>query len=752
MGSVDDLANGLKYVGPVAASMGISLEETTGTLALFASQGIIGEQAGTSLRGMLSSLTSPSAAARGEMERLGISLYDNSGNFAGMANVAGQLTKVYSQMTPEMRDASLGMIFGNEQITAARVLYAGGADAVRDWTAAVDDTGYAAETAAMRLDNLTGDVEGFGGAADTAFIKTGAQANDALRTLVQTGTALIDVYNEAPEAMQSTAFGLAAIGTAVGLAGGAFFLAAPKVVEFRTAVATLRQEAPKTMGAVSGISKAVGTLAGITVILGVLESVKDSMRSAGASAEELNNSLLTSRSGAETFETAMKGLDDIDHGAISRFSKDWGQAIKDISASPDTRWLPGFTHDLFALDPVADEARTKLAALGSQIASMEPAEAQRAFRMLADEMGGSREATQLLLDNMPDYNNKLIEQASSLGLASTAQNILRLAMQDGGGAAEDQAEGLAILEGKAADTGEEIDALSEQILNFGKAQLDLNAAQRDFEAAADAVSESLTQQKDAYITAHGNLDGFNASLDIGTAEGRENKANLDEIASSALSMSSATLAQTGSQEKASAALAAGRQRLIEQLGQFGITGQAAENYANELGLIPSNISTAMQLTGYDQTYQRLMSLQAMLRDLTGNHSIHVATGQGGQGGITQANGAVVDYYANGGMRENHVAQIAPAGAYRVWAESETGGEAYIPLSPAKRARSLEIWTETGRRLGVAENYRGAVSNGGMYAGSKTVTNAIQIDVHPAPGMNEEALTDRVVSRVERLLK
>ena len=39
-------------------------EETTAVLALFAQQGIIGEQAGTSLRGMLSSLTSPSKQAR----------------------------------------------------------------------------------------------------------------------------------------------------------------------------------------------------------------------------------------------------------------------------------------------------------------------------------------------------------------------------------------------------------------------------------------------------------------------------------------------------------------------------------------------------------------------------------------------------------------------------------------------------------------------------------------------------------------
>ncbi|MEU9849263.1 hypothetical protein [Streptomyces sp. NPDC047985] len=70
----------------------------------------------------------------------------------------------------------------------------------------------------------------------------------------------------------------------------------------------------------------------------------------------------------------------------------------------------------------------------------------------------------------------------------------------------------------------------------------------------------------------------------------------------------------------------------------------------------------------------------------------------------QARGSVLSFYARGGMntrgvRENHVAQIAPAGAYRVWAERETGGEAYVPLSPSKRPRSRAIAEETVRRLG-----------------------------------------------------
>ena len=80
------------------------------------------------------------------------------------------------------------------------------------------------------------------------------------------------------------------------------------------------------------------------------------------------------------------------------------------------------------------------------------------------------------------------------------------------------------------------------------------------------------------------------------------------------------------------------------------------------------------------------------------------------GGIVMADGGVInnyvaggidqlEHYANGGGRENHRAQIAPAGAWRIWAEPETGGEAYIPLASSKRARSTAILDEVAGRFG-----------------------------------------------------
>lgn len=85
-----------------------------------------------------------------------------------------------------------------------------------------------------------------------------------------------------------------------------------------------------------------------------------------------------------------------------------------------------------------------------------------------------------------------------------------------------------------------------------------------------------------------------------------------------------------------------------------------------------------------------------------------------EGGIFSSAG--VQTFANGGMSkaiqsiqmnsfaggtEKHVAQIAKGGwPYRVWAEPETGGEAYIPLAKSKRKRSMKILEQVAKYFGM----------------------------------------------------
>jgi hypothetical protein len=90
-------------------------------------------------------------------------------------------------------------------------------------------------------------------------------------------------------------------------------------------------------------------------------------------------------------------------------------------------------------------------------------------------------------------------------------------------------------------------------------------------------------------------------------------------------------------------------------------------------------------------------------------------GQPAVGGHNSATGNIFKSYANGGM-EKHLPQIAAVtpGRVRVWAEPETGGEAYIPLAnDFRRPRAQAIAAQTVKLLGGVA----AFANGGGTASS-----------------------------------
>jgi len=115
-----------------------------------------------------------------------------------------------------------------------------------------------------------------------------------------------------------------------------------------------------------------------------------------------------------------------------------------------------------------------------------------------------------------------------------------------------------------------------------------------------------------------------------------------------------------------------------------------------------SIPTGSQASAVDKLRAKIAALQSKTLTITVRQQVQAGTlsSQAAKNIIdTNANGSITARaYASGGM-EQHVAQIAPAGAWRLWAEPETGGEAYIPLAPSKRERSRAIAEETVRRLG-----------------------------------------------------
>ena len=733
MGGVDDLGQALSQVGLVANGAGLSIEETTAGLAAFASQGLLGSDAGTSFKAMLGALTPNSAKAAEVMKELGLSAYDASGNFVGLEEFAGRLRTSFEDLTPEARAAKMEIIFGSDAVRAANALYSEGEAGIRDWIAAVDDQGFAAETAATRLDNLAGDWEQFGGAVETASIKAGAAADGPLRFLTQAATELVQSFADAPEGMQTTALAVGAVTAAVALGSGAFFVAIPKVVEYRAAIETLGPAAQRTSRLIGLAFKGIAIAGGTAVALTFVDQWLDSFKATNA---ELENTARTARSAEEALKAASKGIDVAYWGEVDTSVsgvKDALQAAADSAAS----WT-GFLDMNLGQGGVLETLKQYGEGLGA-LARQDLPQAQDGFRRLTEQYELNATEQFRLLQNMPGYKDALVEQANALGLTADKSTLLKLAMGEGDTAARDNAAALAELQGAAVDTTGSVGELADAIRGFGSAELDTREAAREFQDALDALDES--------IAANG------LTLDTSTEAGRANEAALDGIARAALESAGAIAEQTGSEDLAREAVQQGRDALLAKLETLGITGEEAQRYADKLGLIPSNIDTIITAN----TGPATAAADSFIERYQGKTITMFIAANGNavsfDSVFKKADGGLMDFYARGGIRERHVAQIAPAGAWRVWAEPETGGESYIPLAPSKRARSLEVWAETGNRLGVPGFANGAVvppvyaqsSWGGSSGGAPTVHREGDVfEIHEAS--NPVAVAQAVQNR------
>ncbi|NRG40192.1 phage tail tape measure protein [Rathayibacter sp. VKM Ac-2835] len=695
-GSVEDLSNALNQGGLVASQAGFSIEETTGTLAAFAAAGLVGSDAGTSLKTAILALQNPSDKARGIMEDYGLSIYDSSGNMLSFSEIAGQLESKLGGLTDEQRNAALATIFGNDAVRAANVLYENGADGITEWSTKVNDAGYAAITAATNLDNLSGDLEYLGGAIDTGLIKAGSGANEVLREMVQRATDVADGIGEIPAPLLSA--GVALTGTIGGfsLLGGTLLVGATRVGEMRRSFATLNEEMPKTAKFATSAAKGLGLVAGLTTVAVVLDAIANSGNRAGPSLEQTARAM-KELDGIDKIFSDLDGVgpvDDLDSAIKRLLGNEW-----DENLDPINRWASGINQALGGpiIGDSIETTRKQFEKIDDVLKALVEGgaadEAATQFRAIADAAEAQGIPTQKLMDELlPGY-------AEALQGATVAS-------EDSAAVTEENAAKLEELSGKAQSAETDIDALAETIRGFGSAQLDVNAATREFEASIDELSASVEKN--------------GTTLDVTTEQGRSNQASLDALAQSSKEVAAATGLRTGSEEEARAALQRGREELIRQLGQFGITGQAAEDYADDLGLIPDNITTAVGLTGD-------AAVAARLDYLTRNRTISITTVVDSPNGaafsdsrssVGSANGNIFDYaiggvaaasnalaFANGGFAPGIYA--GRTGSIHKFAEPETRWEAYISGRPGQEARNLAIWEEAGERLGAFDRRYGA---------------------------------------------
>ncbi len=164
---LENFSEAIKYVAPVAAAAGISLEETTALLGILADNGIRGSMAGTSLRKIISDLGTESGSLSEKLQKLAAKGISGADAMDEVGRTAYASLLILSKNTDKTADLTKAL--GNA-------------------------SGAAKETANVVGNTLSGDLNKLNAAYD-ALVLSGGALGEQLRELVQAGTNLMNAFN-----------------------------------------------------------------------------------------------------------------------------------------------------------------------------------------------------------------------------------------------------------------------------------------------------------------------------------------------------------------------------------------------------------------------------------------------------------------------------------------------------------------------------------------------------------------------------
>jgi TP901 family phage tail tape measure protein len=720
------LGDALKQGGQVASQFGLSLEDTVGTLSLFADNALVGSDAGTSLKTMLTALANPSQQSAALMKQLGINAYDAQGKFVGIIGLAAQLQDKLGGLTQAQRDAALAQIFGTDAMRAANVLYKTGAAGLQNYIEAVDDSGAAAETARKKMDNLAGDIERLKGSLETMAISAGSGANTGLRALAQTADAAVSAFSDLPGPVQTAAIYMAGIGGAGLLATAGLLKARQSTLE---ALDSLRAMGPAGESAATGLGK-VASIAG-KVGLGLL---------ALALAWE-GAKLIGKLTGVDEMTKVTTHDIDAMTNAMVQFARTGKSAGELKKVFGDN--MSALRQQIVAID----EAKRKLDALNQQ----------SRFGSAASSVtgGGSAAIRQALLKQQAQMEQNIGEADKALaalvnaGNAAAANTALQR-MADAAGMSVDQLTGKLPAYKQAIDgaslansgLGQGFGSVAEQAgvmsrglqdaIDHGLKLTDvfklLNGAAVDWAHAEDNLEAS-------FAAADQSIKNNGQTLDVHTEKGRANREALLGIVDATEAAIQAKFDETQSLDQANAVYEEGRKRLIAAAVAAGKTRQEAELLADQWLKMPPVASTRVETPGLAPAANRAQQLSDQLDRLNGKTAtsyVNIITSDYRNSLRGNRWGGVTEHAQTGLLRDAKMFTATSPARY-AFAEPATGGEAFIPRrGNVSRSRAIADYV-VSNWLGGSTSWGGRPGGmgGGGYVDNRTVTYQINDATDPS---------------------
>lgn len=188
------LGETMKYTGPVAAKLGISLEEAAAMAGMLANNGLRGSDAGTAMRASLSRLASPPKAAADALKELGVSVADARGKMRPMEDVLLDLYKATQKYGQVDQVSFFKDIAGEEAFVGLQTLVAAaGSGELQKLTRELQGArGEADRVAKVMADNLDGYLKNLDSAWEGLRIRISDLVDGPLRSVTQWLTRVLE--------------------------------------------------------------------------------------------------------------------------------------------------------------------------------------------------------------------------------------------------------------------------------------------------------------------------------------------------------------------------------------------------------------------------------------------------------------------------------------------------------------------------------------------------------------------------------
>lgn len=234
--NVEMMGETFKYVGAAAGAMGYSIEDMAVATGLMANAGIKGSQAGTALRSTITRMAKPTKESQTAMDALGMSVTRSDGSMKSFAEVMTDMRTGMQGMTEDQKASYAAMLGGQEAMSGLLAIANASDKDFQDLTTAIAESstcynglGAAAQMAAVKLDNLQGDVTILKSGLEGLGIAIYDNIKGPLRSVTQTATKMVGSLSDALTNGGFSAF-VAQLGNVLGQAVTMVASYAPQVV------------------------------------------------------------------------------------------------------------------------------------------------------------------------------------------------------------------------------------------------------------------------------------------------------------------------------------------------------------------------------------------------------------------------------------------------------------------------------------------------------------------------------------------